>query len=295
MTGLAQRLAATYPFNKNTSVTLVPLREELTGQVHTSLLVLYAAVAILLSIACFNVANLLVARAAARRREIAIRTSLGAGRAAIVRQLLVESLLLAIAGGLIGVALARWSLDAVVAFAPAELLRVPELVVDRRVLAYALTLSLVTGVVVGLVPAMLVVRRPILVSIRTQRSRGHRVAPHSDKPGRLPGRHDRGAAVRRGPARPNGPCAESRRQRLGSARRSDDGGSAARGPLHPRAGDGHSSATPSMRFARCLASSRRRLQTASPSSAIPEAGRPFTVSARRWSRSTNGRSLSSVS
>ena len=91
---------------------------------------------------------------------------------AIVRQLVVESLLLAIAGGLIGVALARWSLDAVVTYAPAELLRVPELVVDRRVLAYALTLSLVTGVAVGLVPAMLVVRRPILVSIRTS---GHGV------------------------------------------------------------------------------------------------------------------------
>ncbi len=84
----------------------------------------------------------------------------------------MESLLLAIAGGLIGVALARWSLDAVVTYAPAELLRVPELVVDRRVLAYALTLSLVTGVAVGLVPAMLVVRRPILVSIRTS---GHGV------------------------------------------------------------------------------------------------------------------------
>jgi putative ABC transport system permease protein len=158
MTGIAGRLAATYAFNKNSSVSLVPLREELTGQVHTSLLVLYAAVGVLLSIACFNVANLLLARAASRRREIAIRTSLGAGRLVIVRQLLVESLLLAAAGGALGIALARWSLDALLAFAPADLLRASELSVDRRVLQYAIGLSVLTGLVVGLVPAMLVAR-----------------------------------------------------------------------------------------------------------------------------------------
>jgi putative ABC transport system permease protein len=166
MAGIAQQLATTYSFNKNTTVTLVPLREELTGQVHTALLVLYAAVGLLLSIACFNVANLLMARAASRRREIAIRTSLGAGRLAIVQQLVIESLLLAAAGGALGIALARWSLDALLALAPADLLRVSELSVDRRVLLYAIGLSVSTGLIVGLVPAALVARRSMTAWMR---------------------------------------------------------------------------------------------------------------------------------
>jgi putative ABC transport system permease protein len=171
MEGIARQLAATHAFNKNTSVALVPLREELTGQVHSSLLVLYGAVGVLLAIACFNVANLLLARGASRRREIAIRTSLGAGRVAIVRQLLVESLLLSLAGGALGVALARSSLDALVAFAPADLLRVPELTIDLRVLLYTLGLSMTTGLVVGMVPALLVARQSIVDAIRTSGSR----------------------------------------------------------------------------------------------------------------------------
>jgi putative ABC transport system permease protein len=170
MEAIAQRLAATYAFNKNTTVNLVPLREELTGQVRTSLLVLYAAVGILLSIACSNVANLLLARAASRRREMAIRTSLGAGRLAIVRQLLVESMLLAAAGGALGILLARWSLDSLMAYAPADLLRVPELLVDRRVLLYAVGLSGLTGLVVGVAPAGLVARRSIVASLRASGS-----------------------------------------------------------------------------------------------------------------------------
>ncbi|HEX3701827.1 MAG TPA: ABC transporter permease, partial [Vicinamibacterales bacterium] len=158
MTGLASRLAAAYTFNTNTTVTLVPLREELTGQVHTSVLALYAAVGLLLSIACFNVANLLLARLASRRRELAIRSSLGAGRVALVRQVLVESLLFAGAGGALGIALARWSLEGLVAFARPDLLRVSTLAVDRRVLLYALGVSVLTGLLVGIVPAVLVTR-----------------------------------------------------------------------------------------------------------------------------------------
>jgi putative ABC transport system permease protein len=167
LAGIAERLTKTYEFNKNTSVVLVPLREELTGQVQSSLVVLYAAVGVLLSIVCFNVASLLLARGASRRHEIAIRTSLGAGRMSIVRQLLVESLLLASIGGVLGIGLARASLDALVAFAPPNLLRVPDLSVDSRVMLYAFGLSLLTGVLVGLVPAVMVARESLITSIRS--------------------------------------------------------------------------------------------------------------------------------
>jgi putative ABC transport system permease protein len=166
MDAIARRLAGMHTFNKNTGVTVVPLREELTGQVQSSLTVLYIAVAVLLSIACFNVANLLFARSAARRREIAIRTSVGAGQLVIVRQFLAESLLLALMGGALGLALARWSLDALVAFAPADLLRVPELSLDWRVLLYALGLSILTGLVVGILPAVVTARQPLISSLR---------------------------------------------------------------------------------------------------------------------------------
>ena len=95
MEQVARRLASLHEFNKNSTARLVPLREELTGQVEESIIVLYIAVGVLLAIACFNIANLLIARAASRRQEIAIRTSLGAEREAIVRELLIESMLLA--------------------------------------------------------------------------------------------------------------------------------------------------------------------------------------------------------
>jgi putative ABC transport system permease protein len=166
MQTIAEGLAGTYEFNKDTTVHLVPLREELTGQVQSSIVELYAAVAVLLLIVCVNVANLLVARSASRRRELAIRTSLGAGRLAIVRQLLVESMLLAIAGGAAGIALAGISIRALLAFAPPDLLRVATLTVDRRVLLYAIALSVLTGIVVGLVPAMVDARRSIVSSLR---------------------------------------------------------------------------------------------------------------------------------
>jgi putative ABC transport system permease protein len=170
MQSIASRLAATHEFNKNTGIAMVPLREELTGQVRSSLLVLYGAVAVLQLIVCFNVTNLLLARAATRRREIALRTSLGAGRMAIVRQLLVESLLLSVSGGLLGMMVARWTLSGLLALVPPNLLRAAELHVDLRVLGYALSLSVLTGVVIGLVPAMLAARQSIIAALRASGS-----------------------------------------------------------------------------------------------------------------------------
>ena len=171
MEQVARRMASLHEFNKNSTARLVPLREELTGQVEASLVVLYIAVGVLLAIACFNIANLLIARAASRRQEIAIRTSLGAERGAIVRQLLVESMLLALAGGTLGILLARSSLDALVAFAPPALLRGQELTIDARVLLYVAGLSVLTGLVAGLAPSVIVARRPIVESLHASSSR----------------------------------------------------------------------------------------------------------------------------
>jgi putative ABC transport system permease protein len=171
MEGIARRLAATYAFNKNTSVTVTPLREVLSGQVRTSVLVLFAGVGVLLAIACFNVANMLLARSASRQREIAIRASLGAGRWAIARSVLLESLLLAGAGGALGLGLARWSLDALLAVAPTNLLGVSELFIDRRVLIYAFGLSLATGTIAGFASTIVFARRSMADALRTRGSK----------------------------------------------------------------------------------------------------------------------------
>ena len=166
MAGIARSLADRYDFNRNTSVELVPLREELTGQVRASLLFLYGAVGVLFAIACFNVANLLLARGASRSRELAIRTSLGSGRVALVRQLLVESLLLALLGGALGASLATWSLGALMAFAPGDLLPVRDVNVDQRILAYTFVLSVLTGTIVGIAPSVAAMKSSMAAALR---------------------------------------------------------------------------------------------------------------------------------
>ena len=152
---LARRLEAQYPESNNGwSVTFVPLLEETVGVSQRSLLVLLGAVGIVLLIACANVANLMLARAAARQKEFAIRAALGAGRIRVIRQLLTESLILASCGGALGLLLAYCGIDILTLLKPANLPRVQEIKLDGWVLAFTLILSSLTGVVFGLAPAL---------------------------------------------------------------------------------------------------------------------------------------------
>ena len=151
---IAAVLEKKYPDTNTTfGAGLQPLRDELVGDVRTALYVLFGAVACLLLIANANVANLMLARASVRGREIALRSALGASRARIIRQLLTESILLAALGGLPGLLLAQWGTEALIAAVPQNIPRVAEIKLDGAVLAFTLLLSLATGVVFGLVPA----------------------------------------------------------------------------------------------------------------------------------------------
>ena len=130
------------------------LQEDIVGQSRRGLLVLLGAVGAVLLILCVNLANLSLARAAGRARESAIRTALGAGRAQLVRQTLTESLVLALAGGILGIALAAWGVPLLLGAAPLDLPRLGEVSLDGRVLGFAVLISLVTGVAFGILPAL---------------------------------------------------------------------------------------------------------------------------------------------
>lgn len=156
---LAAQLAKNFPdTNRNWGAFVMPVRAYELRDVRTVLFVLFGAVAGVLLIACANLANLLLARATARQREISVRTALGASRSRIVRQLLAESVLLALVGGSGGVLVAAWGLQALLALAPASLPNVQDAQLNGLVLGVALALSFVTGIGCGLVPAFLATR-----------------------------------------------------------------------------------------------------------------------------------------
>jgi putative ABC transport system permease protein len=169
---IASQLAKQYPdSNKGWGILLMPIQDYTVRDVKPVLYTLLGAVGCVLLIACANLANLLLARATARSREISIRAALGAGRARLVRQLLTESVVLAVFGGILGVLLARWGLDALLALAPTSLPRITEIHLDFRVLLFSLALSVVTGLLFGIAPALLAARTDVNEALK-QGTRG---------------------------------------------------------------------------------------------------------------------------
>ena len=170
--GIARQLAAAYPTsNRVVGATVVPLHEQAVGGTRPALMLLLGGVGFVLLMACVNLANLLLARSSARQREMAIRSALGAARRRLIMQTMVETMLLACAGGILALVAVSWAIHALVALAPADLPRLGEIHPDAWVMAFTFALSVVTGLAIGIVPA-LAASRPSVQSTLKESGRG---------------------------------------------------------------------------------------------------------------------------
>ena len=151
---MKQQYPANYPPNGGLTISVVPLIQQVVGDISLALRVLFGAVAFVLLIACANVANLLLSRAAVRQKEFAIRAAVGASRLRLIRQMLTESLMLALAGGVVGVGVAYLTIKALRVFGPDNIPRLNEVGIDGRVMAFTFFVALLTGVFFGLAPAL---------------------------------------------------------------------------------------------------------------------------------------------
>ena len=178
---LRQDFPGDYPPQAQWTIEIQPLQETLVGNVRPMLLVLLGAVILIVFIVSLNIANLLLARASARQQEMAVRLALGAGRGRLVRQMLTESMLLSLIGGLAGVATAVGTLGFILRFVPSNIPRLNEVRIDWVVLAFALLISILTGLLFGLAPALHSAKAALASAIRE----GGRGSGYSKKTGRL--------------------------------------------------------------------------------------------------------------
>jgi putative ABC transport system permease protein len=167
MNAIQHRLDQQYPSETfGLHVDMIPLMAQVVGAARPALLILWGAVALVLLIACVNVTNLLLSRATARKKEMAIRAALGASRLRVIRQLLTESLFLALAGGAIGVILASWGIDALSAIIPEEFPRREEIAIDHWALGFTLLVAALTSLIFGLIPALQSSRTDLTASLK---------------------------------------------------------------------------------------------------------------------------------